>query len=81
MPFSLLDLLQPLLLLSQTLLPFCFIFNLLFVMCMDIAETSSDDIQDLLELIDQRYAQSSCGGSELATCQNFMDRGSNLSVQ
>jgi hypothetical protein len=67
-PFSSLDLLQPLSLLSQTLLPPCFIFNLLLVICVDGTETSSDDIQDLLELIGQRYAQSSCEGSESATC-------------
>lgn len=67
MPFTSLDLLQPLSLLSQTLLPLCFVFSLLFVIRVDITKASSDDIQYLLELIGQRYAQSSCESSELAT--------------
>ena len=51
MPFSSLNFLQLLLLLSHTLPPPQLILNLFLVICVDIAKTSPDDIQDLLELI------------------------------
>lgn len=51
MPFSSLDLLQLLSPLVQALLPLRLVFDLFLVMCVDVTETSSDGIKDLLELV------------------------------
>ena len=62
MPFPTLDPPQFLSLLPCTLLPLRLVFNLLLVVCVDIAETYSDDIQYLFELVGQRYTHASYGG-------------------